>query len=141
MSKVIRQWEQKKFVAAMSGRVAQGMEAACEFAAGQARAKVPRQTGRLADAVGYQVTAHGNTVQGAIGVTKRSKRAFIGYFVELGTSGHRLEPRQRRALTMGRETVRAWAEHPGTRPHPFLRPAVFGNAREIVRLIASGGKR
>ena len=89
------------------------MENACQFAEGQARAKAPRRTGWLAGHVAHLVTAHGLEVIGYVYVREKGKGGvFYAYFQEMGT--HRMAA------------------------HPFLRPAVFGNAAEIVRLIASG---
>ena len=105
---MIKEWNQKQVLAAISGRVVQNMDRACQFAAEQAEAMAPVRTGRLKRAIGYTVRAHRNVVEGRVGV-RRGFRAFYGYFHEMGTS--KMPAR------------------------PWLRPAVFGNAKRIVRII------
>jgi HK97 gp10 family phage protein len=110
VSKAVVSWNQAALVAKVSGRVLSGMDRACAFAAGQAKSKAPRATGNLASEIAYEVVPTRNTITGWVGVKKGD--AFYGYFQELGT---RRSP-----------------------AHPFLRPAVFGNAAQIVKLIAGG---
>ena len=106
---MIKEWNQKKVLAAISGRVVQNMDRACQFAVEQAQAKAPVRTGRLKRAIGYTVRAYRNVVEGRVGVRRGFYRSHIGWFHEMGT-------------------VKMAA-------HPFLRPAVFGNAKLIVRII------
>ncbi len=96
--------------AAVAGEVVQNMERACQFVAEQARAKAPTRHGRLRKEIDFEVnvTAYGNVIEGRVGVKRGD--AFYARFVEWGTRKMRAQP--------------------------FLRPAVFNNAREIVRIIA-----
>lgn len=110
--KYITQWNDKELMATIEERVATGMEAACDFAAGVAESLAPVKTGIMRGDVAYKVVAQHNQITGYVGVKKG--KAFYAYFVERGTSK--------------------------MRAHPFLRPAVFNRAREIVRLVARGGK-
>lgn len=112
MSRYITEWNDRELMALIEERVVAGMEAACDFAAARAEATAPVRTGILRGDVAYKVIAEHNEITGYIGV--RKGRAFYAYFVELGTSK--------------------------MRAHPFLRPAVFNHAHEIVRLLARGGK-
>lgn len=109
----ITEWNQKKVVAEISDRVANNMYAACQYAADVASGLAPRRTGILAEEIRVDVVveARGQEVIGWVGVRKgRGKRdAFYGFFQEMGT-----------------EKMAA---------HPFLRPAVFGHARQIVRIL------
>jgi HK97 gp10 family phage protein len=103
---MITEWRAKEVMAAISGRVVQNMERACLFAMHQAQAKAPVRTGKLRRSFGYEVSARGNVIEGRVGVFRS---AFYGYFHEVGTS--KMPAR------------------------PFLRPAVFGNAATIVKII------
>lgn len=105
----IVEWRQRQVMAEVSGRVADNMYRACEFAAGEARSRAPRRTGLLAEEidVAVEVTARDQEITGWVGV---KRKAFYAYFQEVGTS-----------------------RHPA---HPFLRPAVFGNARRIVQIVS-----
>lgn len=107
---VIESWRQAELIAEISGEIVDGMGAACAFAADRARENAPERRGILKGDIDYRVEAHGNEVTGYVGVKKG--KAFYGYFVELGTS--KMAAR------------------------PFLRPAVFGHAAEILRLIVGG---
>lgn len=102
------EWRDRKFKARIGGIIAQNMERACEFAADQARARAPRLTGNLIQGIDIKVVVRGqaNTIEGWVGVVKKR---FYAFFVEMGTS--KMAAR------------------------PFLRPAVFNNARHIVRII------
>jgi HK97 gp10 family phage protein len=107
---VWKNWNPQRVKAAIAGEVAQNMEMACQFVASQAKALAPRRGGRLVSEIDIvvEVGAYGNVIEGRVGV--RRGKAFYARFVELGT--------------------RFMAAR------PFLRPAVFNNAREIVRIIA-----
>lgn len=107
----ILEWRQQEVLAEIAGKVVQGMDDACAFAAEQARSKAPKKSGFLKENIDHEVKARGLTVTGYVGV---KHAAFYGYFHELGTSK--------------------------MAAHPFLRPAVLENADEIVRRVAGGGK-
>lgn len=111
MSKIVwKNWNPQKVKVAIAGEVAQNMELACQFVAGQAKTLAPRRRGQLISDIDFdvEVTARGNVIEGRVGV--RRGKAFYARFQELGTRF--------------------------MQAHPFLRPAVFGNAREIVRIIS-----
>lgn len=110
MSKYITSWKQDELVAQISGRVLSGMDRACAFAAAQAKARMRKRTGLAQSQVAYEVRPIRNTIWGWVGV--RKGKAFYWYFHEVGTS-----------------------RMPA---HPAIRPAVFGNAAQIVKLIAGG---
>jgi HK97 gp10 family phage protein len=111
MSKIVwKEWNPQRVKANIAGRVAENMEVACQFVVGQARSLVAVRSGKVRAEIAFtiDVGARGNVVEGIVGV-KRGK-AFYARFLEWGT--------------------RKMAAR------PFLRPAVFDNAREIVRIIA-----
>lgn len=100
----------ERFVGEVSGRVVQGMDRACQFAAEQARALAPTRTKRMVGGIDYEVVARGDVVEGRVG--GRRNVAFYQRFVELGT------------------------KKMAARPH--LRPAVFNNGQTITRMINEG---
>jgi HK97 gp10 family phage protein len=116
VSKIIwKDWNPQRVKAMVAGEVVQNMEVACQFVAGQAKAIAISRRVRAAIDIEIEtsVGAHGNVIEGLVGVRRKGaegKKAFFGYFLEMGT--------------------RFMAAR------PFLRPAVFNNAREIVRIIA-----
>jgi len=107
--KYITSWRQREFLAEISGRVADNLYRACAWAADEARKNAPVLTGRTKKgvAIDVEVEANNNTIEGRIGV---KENVFWAYFAEMGT------------------------EHSAAQP--FLRPAVFGNARKLTRMIA-----
>jgi len=114
---VIKEWNQQRVMSEMSGKVLNGMDKACAFAAEQARGNAPRRTGNLADNIDYEVVPVRDNIEGRVGIkggamSASQGKAFYGRFIELGTK---------------RQPAR-----------PFLRPAVYDNGDEIVRLIAEG---
>lgn len=96
----------KRLLAQVAGKVVVNMDRAAAFAAEQARGNAPVRRGILKSDVTHLVEAKGNIVTGLVGV---KKRAYWAWFVELGTSKMAAQP--------------------------FLRPAVFGNAKRILDII------
>jgi HK97 gp10 family phage protein len=103
-------WNADKFKAKMSAKVIDGMDRVGQFCAERASADAPVDRGILRSDITYKVEAHGEAVEAIVGAKRRS---FWAWFQELGT--------------------RKMAAH------PFLRPAVFGNAKEIMRLFVGKG--
>lgn len=78
------------------------------------------QTGRLRSSITHDLR------RDSIGLVARvGTNVSYGAYVELGTTPHRIVARNRRALFWrgARHPVRA-VNHPGTRPFPYLRPAL-----------------
>ena len=109
-SKIVwKDWNPGKVKATITGRAEENVEKACQFVEEQARNNIRSRSGRLANAIGHVVYRDGDDVIGVVGMRRRFKAAFYGYFLEVGT--------------------RKMAAH------PFLRPAVFNNARQIMKII------
>lgn len=115
MSKYVKDWNPKRVKAMVAGNVAKAMtDDVGPFLVQEARARVRRRTGKLSDAIDFIVTVWGDKIEGVLGVRTGAKggHGFLGWLHEMGTSK--------------------------MAAHPFLRPAVFDNAAEIVRRL--GGK-
>ena len=113
MSGHIVKWNKRKLIGEISGRVIQNMDVACQVVRGYAQANAPVRTGAMKGkvAVETEIVASGETIEGRVGV-KKDNDVFYARFVEFGTSKQAA--------------------------HPFLRPAVFDHAAEIVRIIQTG---
>jgi hypothetical protein len=101
MSKIIwKNWNPQRVKAMVAGKVAQNMEVACQFVAGQAKALAPRRGGRLVSEIDIvvEVGAYGNVSRAR---RREARQGVLCLFQEVGT--------------------RFMAAHP-------LRPAVFNNA-------------
>jgi len=103
-------WNADKFKAGISAKVIDGMDRVGQFCAERASANAPVYRGVLRASVTYKVEAHGEAVEAIVGV---GRKAFWAWFQELGT----------RKMAAS----------------PFLRPAVFGNAAEIMRRFVGKG--
>ena len=109
MSRIIfRDWEasKRKVQARIAGQLVGNMEAVGVFCEGEAQSNAPVWRGILKSDITHTVGAHGDTIEGIVGVKKRT---FWAYFVELGT----------------KKMV----------AQPFLRPAVFGNIKRIFKML------
>lgn len=113
-----KDWNPQRVKAHIAGTIVQNMEVACKFVEGQARSNArsafTSRTGKTVRDISHEISsevgAFGNAIEGRVGVLKGKGKAWYAFFLEFGT-------RKMRA-------------------RPFLRPAVFNNAREIVRIIA-----
>jgi hypothetical protein len=79
---------------------------------------VPKKTGRLANSLIAEVQ----------GKTLRVGSTDVNYStdVEMGTMPHLIFPNSKKALFWpGADHPVAYVNHPGTRPQPYLRPALF----------------
>lgn len=84
-----------------------------------AKRRAPVDTGALRNSIGWKRAGRFTRII-ADGVE-------YGIDVEFGTGPHIIRPKSKRALAFnigGKRIVRRYVFHPGTRPHPFLVPAV-----------------
>jgi HK97 gp10 family phage protein len=103
-------WNADKVKRGISAKAIDGMDRVGQFCAERASANAPVDRGILRSDVTYKVEPHGEAVETIVGAKRRS---FWAWFVELGTRKMAAQP--------------------------FLRPAVFGNAAEIMRLFVGKG--
>lgn len=92
-----------------------------------ARQNINRVSGELAKSLTVSSRARAGEV-----TAKVYTRVFYARFVEFGTRPHRIEPKNRKALALANGVLVEGVDHPGARPHPFLRPALDTRAREAV---------
>lgn len=82
----------------------------------------PERTGALKDSIEHHVEGDDLIVSATGGTDGRTYAAYV----ELGTVPHIIRPREKRALFWpGAPHPVGVVHHPGTRPQPFLRPALF----------------
>jgi len=122
MSKIVwRDWNPQGVKASVAEQVAKDMEVACKLVETQARANLMAistpASGRgyrrkvLAPRVKYEIEMGKDFVEGRVGILRGRHNEYHGaYYIEIGTR-----------------------RYPA---HPWLRPAVFNNAREIMLIIA-----
>ena len=106
---VWKDWNPGKVKATISARLEDNMEEACLFVEEQARKNIHSRSGQLAKAIDHKIIVSDDVVEGIVYVRHGFWRTHIARFLEFGT-------RKMRA-------------------HPFLRPAVFNNVRQIRRIL------
>lgn len=118
----------------LSDGARKGVQKGVEEGAAQARASHPYrdQTGALTASTRGRVEI--STPGGAVGVIEATAR--YASFVEAGTEPHDIRPRRAAALHWTDADGEHFAQlvhHPGTRPLPFVGPAVLKAERVVLR--------
>lgn len=103
-----------------------GLRAGANVIKPVAQSNIRSQSGYLADSLRVGT----KTRYGKVIATVRTK-VFYGPFVEFGTGPHSILARARSVLSVGGLFV-ASVDHPGARPHPFMRPAMDSQAQAAV---------
>jgi len=108
--------------------------AAIEFQE-EARSLVPKRTSQLERAIRV-VKGEGRTpnIVGAK-VVLRGKHAYLGKWMEWGTVAHLIETKTKKTLWDGNRAYGRRVQHPGTRPRPFMRPAVDNKMAEAIEVV------
>jgi hypothetical protein len=100
------------------------------FVEGEAKLLCPVDTSNLKNSMTHQVESNAVKIGSPVDYAPH---------VELGTKPHVIEPKNAKALAfkIGGELIFAKkVNHPGTEPHPFLRPAVLNNNQRIMEIWA-----
>lgn len=100
----------------------------------EAKANVPIKSGTLRDSIRLSVRARGGAVTASVkagGKTKTGGDAYYANMVEFGTAAHTITAKNRKVLSFGGRLFQS-VEHPGARPHPFMRPAFDSKSQEAV---------
>ena len=105
---IFKDWEagKKKLRARIAGQLVGNMEAVGVFVEREAQSNAPVWRGILKGDITHTVGAHGDVIEGIVGVKKRT---FWAIFVERGTKKLAAQP--------------------------FLRPAVFDNGKTILKML------
>lgn len=100
----------------------------------EAREQVPVDSGALRRSL--KVTT--NTKRGRITAKLKvgGRLAPHAYLVEFGTRPHKIKPKQQDALSFGGVVARE-IDHPGSRPKPFMRPALDAKSSAAIAAVAA----
>ncbi len=97
--------------------------------AAAAKTNIHSVSGELAAGLKIRTRAKGSIVMARL--VAAGRHYFVAKWVEFGTAAHDIAAKDGGWLLFGGQFVRSvW--HPGARPHPFLRPALDGNATAAV---------
>lgn len=157
---VLQNWAPQRVKAMVSKNASEHLHAVGEFVVAEAKANAPVDTGTLRDNITYTVVPDTGGFVCWVGV---KRPAFHASIVEMGASGHTLQrkvkplpkdPKRRKRVEAARAQASAQAsemtntqdwfgkpenvQHPGTQAQPYLRPAVWDNAKEIVKIFEKG---
>jgi len=112
-----------------------------------AKARVPVKTGTLKDTIRistgakngkiYAFVKAGSRVNngGQKGKTGADRGAFYAHMIEYGTAPHTILPKNGGSLLFGGKFVKV-IHHPGSAPHPFMRPSFYGKADAATQRIS-----
>ncbi|MFE0329070.1 HK97 gp10 family phage protein [Streptomyces sp. NPDC058960] len=110
----------RRFFGRMSDDVARAVERTRIDVQNEARRRAPVDTGRLRSSIVSHTEGGGRSLGYVVGTNVNYAAA-----VEYGTAPHVIKPKYKRALYWpGAAHPVAQVNHPGTRPRPFLRPAI-----------------
>lgn len=98
-----------------------------------AKAIIRSVSGLLAKGLKVGTKAKGGTVTATLKAT--GKHGWLARFVEFGTAAHKIAALKVPALWFGGLFVKS-VNHPGAKPHPFMRPALDSQAQNAV--VAAG---
>lgn len=130
-----------KFEGTLDSQLTVAMSLAMDRVANDASMRAPQgETGHLRQSI-QALPTQGRFSSGDL-EGQVTAAAPYALYVEEGTRAHVIRPRHRRALKWPVEGGFRWAKrvkHPGTRPQPFMGPAiesiVFGDGGEVGRIL------
>lgn len=124
----------KLLPAKIEGRILRGaVRAGAKKFEERAKSLVPVATGDLRKSIRVSTRSRRGLVKAT--VTAGNKEAFYAYMVEFGTAQHFIKPRRRKSLFFA-GIAKETADHPGSRPKPFMRPALDGGQQEAIAAAA-----
>ena len=141
MSKIkISGWSPRRVVAMVTEIASEHLHAVGEFVVQEAQANAPVREGTLRENITYRVVREGKNYVCWVGVKRPALHAAI---VELGSSAHSLQSKDGEQAPSVTNTYDWFGKpenvnHPGTAAQPYLRPAVWDNAKEILKIFEKG---
>lgn len=130
-----------------------GLRAGAAVALKAVKARIPVDKGDLRDSARITTRAKGATVSASVKVG--NAKAYYAHFVEFGTRPHLVQVsavdrginrrtgkqisvttvNRRRSLNIGGVLVGPFVQHPGAKPHPFMRSAIDAVFPEVIRAV------
>jgi len=132
-----------KFLQQLPAKVEQSvlrgaLRAGANVVMAEAKANVPVDSGQLRDGLKVSTSSRRGRVTAKVKAT--GKHAFIAPWLEYGTAAHKITAKKGKGLFFGGLFVKG-VQHPGSRPKPFMRPALDGRAQDAVVAAAQYMKR
>ena len=98
----------------------------------EAKANVPVESGQLRDGLKVSTSSRRGRVTAKVKAT--GKHAHIAPWLDYGTAAHKITAKGK-GMFFGGLFVKG-VQHPGSRPKPFMRPALDGRAQDAVSAAA-----
>lgn len=97
-----------------------------------AKSNVPVHTGLLREGIKVSTRSRRGVVTASVKAT--GKHAYVAKWMEYGTAAHEIVAKKGGSLFLGGFFAHA-VNHPGARPHPFMRPALDTQATAAVTAV------
>ena len=117
----------------------EAMELSVRLVESEAKARVPRRTGRLFSSIDGRVETLPNEIEGRVGTDVEYARA-----VEFGATAHDIVPSMATVLAFdigGQHVFARKVRHPGTKPRPYMAPALEASEGGIKALFRAAAAR
>ena len=129
--------ELNKFLQKLPAKIEQSvlrgaLRAGANVVMAEAKANVPVDSGQLRDGLKVSTSSRRGRVTAKVKAT--GKHAHIAPWLEYGTAAHKITSKGK-GLFFGGLFVKG-VQHPGSRPKPFMRPALDGRAQDAVSAAA-----
>jgi HK97 gp10 family phage protein len=134
--------ELNKFLQQLPAKIEQSvlrgaLRAGANVVMAEAKANVPVASGQLRDGLKVSTSSRRGRVTAKVKAT--GKHAHIAPWLEYGTAAHKITAKGK-GMFFGGLFVKG-VQHPGSRPKPFMRPALDGRAQDAVVAAAQYMKR
>lgn len=100
-----------------------GVRKGGQLIAKDAKTRIHKVSGETAESIRVSVRVDESAGTVTAKIKPGKDRAHIARFLELGTKPHTIKPKNGKALKLNGGTIVDQVEHPGSQPHPFMRPA------------------
>ena len=129
--------ELNKFLQQLPAKIEQSvlrgaLRAGANVVMAEAKANVPVESGQLRDGLKVSTSSRRGRVTAKVKAT--GKHAHIAPWLEYGTAAHKITAKGK-GMFFGGLFVKG-VQHPGSRPKPFMRPALDGRAQDAVSAAA-----
>lgn len=100
------------------------------------RARVPRDTGNLAEVISSFVAKNGTRAEVGFRGKKGRAAGFYARFIEFGTKGHKATADLAKVLSGGGETYGTTADIPAMHARPFIGPTWENKKPEVISRVS-----
>ncbi len=104
----------------------------------EAMANVPVKSGLLKEGLKVSTSSRRGVIKAKI--KAGGKHAYLARWIEYGTAAHFIKPKRAKSLLFA-GLLRDGVDHPGARPKPFLRPALYSQSQAALLAVGEAIKK